>query len=112
MVFGFTPAGAAFLATVGFLVHGRPSPAFSFVFRDAAPLVTFLDVLSHPFLLASVAGFVSTGHLNLHFARWFVIKPEETSIVPKPAYGHSILEPAFTTSINGRENCHGKKGQE
>src|SRR4051794_28356526 len=83
MVFGFTPAGAAFLAAVGFLVHRGPGPALGFVLGDAALLVTFLDMLCHPLLLAGVAGFVSTGHGYLLLHLRFAIEPAGTVIVPR-----------------------------
>src|ERR1700733_12545958 len=62
MVFRLATTASALLAAASFLVHGGPGTPLSFVLRNAATLVTFLDVLGLSFLLLDVSRFVATGH--------------------------------------------------
>src|SRR3954451_11430728 len=62
MVLRLAAAGAALLATMGFLVDRRPGPAFRLLARDAARFVAFLDMLGLPLLLAGIARLVAARH--------------------------------------------------
>jgi hypothetical protein len=66
MVFRFSvsPAAGLFAAFVD-LVDGRPGPAFGLAAREAALLITFLDVLGLTFFLVGIFRFVAAGHENL-----------------------------------------------
>src|SRR5439155_25460942 len=55
-------AGATFASTAGHLVLSRPGAPLRLFLRDAALLVSLLDVLSLTFLLIGVCGFVAAGH--------------------------------------------------
>ena len=52
----------AFFAAPGRLVHRGPGPSGRFVFRKAAMLITFLDVLGLAFLFFGIFRFISAWH--------------------------------------------------
>jgi hypothetical protein len=59
----FTAAATTlFSAAFVFLVYGCPRAPLSFLGADSALLVTFLDMISFPFLLRSVFLFASSCH--------------------------------------------------
>jgi hypothetical protein len=47
---------------VGFLVDGCPGAAFGLALRNAALLISFLDIHGLALLLVGVAGLVAAGH--------------------------------------------------